>query len=134
MGTVPVYWGTPFAQRVFQTAIIPFHNVDELVGILPTLTEARFQKIESALSRARTLARWFASPENFLWSFCVGCSLPAVVPAFQDVDEYRSPVFQATLRELVLSELQFDIAYRRELNLTPSIFFGQRSAAADTAL
>jgi Glycosyltransferase family 10 (fucosyltransferase) C-term len=123
VGTVPVYWGTPFAQRVFQTAIIPFQNVDELLGILPTLTEARFQSLESALSRARTLARWFASPENFLWSFCVGCSLPAVVSAFEDVDEYRSPVFQATLRDLVLSELHIDIAYRRELNLTPSVLF-----------
>jgi len=111
VGTVPVYWGTPFAQRVFQTAIIPFHNVDDLVGIIPTLTDERFKKLESALSSARTLARWFASPENFIWSYCFGCLLQQQLPhsfVLQELNEFRDPVFLSRVHGILCNEIELE--------------------------
>jgi len=78
VGTVPLYWGTDFAVRAFGDAIVPWQTIDELLDILSKLTPEYYAKFVPALQRARPMARWFASPENFLWDFCISCALSDV--------------------------------------------------------
>lgn len=97
VGTIPIYWGTDFAVRVFGGAVIPFRNVHEALRLVQSLKADRYEALRPELLRAQPIARWFASPENFLWKYVYGCSLP-------DHDKFLDR-FVAGLSDVVEREL-----------------------------
>lgn len=110
LGTVPLYWGTPFADRVFDDAIISWQTLDDLMRIIPTLSPQLYSSMVPALRRAQLLARWFASPENFLWDHCFSCVL---------LESERATWVRGKSRGRVVPGLASSLV-ERELNLSKS--------------
>jgi hypothetical protein len=65
-GTVPVYWGTPYAREVFGDAIITWETLDDLKRILPTLSPYLYESLLPAVKKAQERARAFVPPERWI--------------------------------------------------------------------
>ena len=73
-GTVPVYWGTPFAPQIFGRAVIPFGSLEELEAILPTLSPELYARLLPDVLRAAETAKQFVPPEQWLWENVFECA------------------------------------------------------------
>ena len=73
-GTVPVYWGAPYAKAVFGDAILTFSTLAELEALLPTLTPALFERMRPRLAEAARTARQWVPPERWLYRNVFECA------------------------------------------------------------
>lgn len=64
-GTIPIYWGAPDISEYFDTrGMIVFNNLDELMGILPTLTVELYETKKNEISINYELAKRLSSTNN----------------------------------------------------------------------
>jgi glycosyltransferase involved in cell wall biosynthesis len=68
VGTIPIYWGCPNIEDFFDTeGMILVNNFDDIVNILPTLTESYYlSKIENIRTNLK-LAKQYATTEDWIY-------------------------------------------------------------------
>lgn len=79
-GTVPVYWGSDYAAKVFPGAIIPFETLQELAALLPGLNERKYASMRPMVEQAQSSAKRFVPPEQWIWDNLLHCTVKAHCP------------------------------------------------------
>jgi hypothetical protein len=74
-GTIPVYWGTPYAAAVFGDGILTFSTLAELRALLPRLTRETYEAMLPAARANVARAMEWVPPERWLWRNVFECAV-----------------------------------------------------------
>jgi hypothetical protein len=73
LGVVPIYWGSRFAEAMFQDGILAWDTMDQLKHIVRNLSVDAYAKMQTLLRRNFNVALHFVPPEQWLWENVIKC-------------------------------------------------------------
>lgn len=73
LGVVPVYWGSRFAETLFQDGILTWDTMDDLTHIVGALSADTYAAMQPLLRRNFRIALHFVPPEQWLWENVMQC-------------------------------------------------------------
>lgn len=72
-GVVPIYWGSPFAEQLFEGGMLPWTTLDELKSNVNRLSADMFDQMKPQLSHNFRAALHYVPPEQWLWENVMKC-------------------------------------------------------------